>query len=905
MFVPSVALMMVWWSLCCYGFVLLSSTAAAGSSMIFEPGTGGEYDLESTLLLNEPPGATQGKDVGFQVSARLRLESVWENPENHKEKLLRLELRSPQLHIKSRKAPAPEGFVVHTSKLDNMKNSPFLLHWLDGEIKNIYLDNAEEVSLSNLKRGISSLFQFSLIDKAHQSELDASGLCSVSYKHFGANKIMKIKHECKQDTDLPHKFHYDKIWGANILSNRVSEIILSEDSSTIKSISSKETHELHLEVREEAGGCVKGHQKINLAEKLNNSPIIKENHLNKVIDQLEKSMNQKFEKQSLITHKETTTCQDGSCPKLYNLVKENRENLQNENVGSIRSASSFIKLLPSVRTATKEEITKILKQKKNKDILPQIYDLLGAAQTIHTHQAATNHLKLDYDDFLDLNERYFWSLSFGSHPRPEIIADIIKIITKQPRNEKLFETLLLTMAAITNKLKKFEKYSDHKVIQEAQNILDEGIKECSENDDDCKLMYFRAYKNLGMENTIPQLLTYSLRGTRKVNVAAIKTIRSFPKAFWKEPVLKAAEKIYYQIGKRYDSSARTLAVDILLESNPSYEVIRNLLMSLKTPDPSFEVKQYLLQRLYQVKEKNCALSSKMETIIKSESLNNYNTLGQRGLSTAFTRSFLEHPSLNGSLSTIQEISSGIVKRGIVDIIVEKDNITNNVFTLGLFAGGLGSFVSSDENATPSEEPEEVATAGMDLTVLGVQIRPFVFFSGQGELMGHVWSGTASEKTPAFQTLALLQDYLEYVRLELGYIAEFSLLGGVSFDLSGQVTLSLWNRNAESLVEKNAGVFSSGHIKVNSIFVHSQIQFSIATEVKLSLVSNIDFYNTIALCMQLQQPNSVVKHNVHKVERIPGSKHRLRKSKYKTIPVAGSTYALNRKNNEMCNIIFKS
>lgn len=55
-----------------------------------------------------------------------------------------------------------------------------------------------------------------------------------------------------------------------------------------------------------------------------------------------------------------------------------------------------------------------------------------------------------------------------------------------------------------------------------------------------------------------------------------------------------------------------------------------------------------------------------------------------------------------------------------------------------------------DSSTEENEVEEVATAGMELTVLGVQIRPFVFFTGQGQLMGHVWSGTASEKTPAFQ-----------------------------------------------------------------------------------------------------------------------------------------------------------
>lgn len=58
--------------------------------------------------------------------------------------------------------------------------------------------------------------------------------------------------------------------------------------------------------------------------------------------------------------------------------------------------------------------------------------------------------------------------------------------------------------------------------------------------------------------------------------------------------------------------------------------------------------------------------------------------------------------------------------------------------------------STDGDNDDEEEEEESATGGMELTVMGTQIRPFVFFNGQGELMGHVWSGTASEKTPAFQ-----------------------------------------------------------------------------------------------------------------------------------------------------------
>lgn len=49
-----------------------------------------------------------------------------------------------------------------------------------------------------------------------------------------------------------------------------------------------------------------------------------------------------------------------------------------------------------------------------------------------------------------------------------------------------------------------------------------------------------------------------------------------------------------------------------------------------------------------------------------------------------------------------------------------------------------------------ESDEEEPTAGMEITLAGSQLRPVVFFTGQGELMGHVWSGTASERTSALQ-----------------------------------------------------------------------------------------------------------------------------------------------------------
>ena len=96
-------------------------------------------------------------------------------------------------------------------------------------------------------------------------------------------------------------------------------------------------------------------------------------------------------------------------------------------------------------------------------------------------------------------------------------------------------------------------------------------------------------------------------------------------------------------------------------------------------------------------------------------------------------------------------------------------------------------------------------------------------------MGLVWSGAGSERTPALQvnkkhnsklvnTLflllsqedklflifpqgnILLQDEKLLLRLYCGLVADINIQGGLSFELAGQIQVSLWSRTANSLVE---------------------------------------------------------------------------------------------------------
>lgn len=45
------------------------------------------------------------------------------------------------------------------------------------------------------------------------------------------------------------------------------------------------------------------------------------------------------------------------------------------------------------------------------------------------------------------------------------------------------------------------------------------------------------------------------------------------------------------------------------------------------------------------------------------------------------------------------------------------------------------------------------------------------------------------------------EHQEYLPLSNGLTAELNLKGTLSLDIAGQVELSLWNKNAQSVIEK--------------------------------------------------------------------------------------------------------
>lgn len=306
-----------------------------------------------------------------------------------------------------------------------------------------------------------------------------------------------------------------------------------------------------------------------------------------------------------------------------------------------------------------------------------MYDILGFVQTLESHEAVMKKLHFEKSNHEDLTERYLWALAICSHPNPEVVQDLLHRYRKSVNiPKKVKETMILTLASMAHRLGYQSKF--HNVVEET--IVNEFDSASSEE----RLVLLRALKNLRSPSTLDLLLKIVKNGTLKEGASAWRAILAQNSSKFDTNVYKAAYKTLYQLDKKHDSSARALAADVLLETNPSQDTLKDLLGHLKSTDKAFEIKQYLLQRIRMLANEDDGFNKKIKNILqKDKSLNNYHILGQKGLSTALRRDFLNSPWINGSLLTIQEMNGGIVKKGVVNVVISKGQVLQEIFSVRL------------------------------------------------------------------------------------------------------------------------------------------------------------------------------------------------------------------------------
>ncbi|XP_058450990.1 microsomal triacylglycerol transfer protein [Malaya genurostris] len=847
----------------------------------FQVGTEQTYNYLNEVRTGSASNASH--TVGYNVRAQIHVATVWGDDEH---KLLRLKINNPVL-------VTTPGDVSQRTTLSSVDSIPFYVYWNLGQVKKFYTSKNEDVTLNNFKKGVASLFQYQLLDGQY-TEVDPSGTCDVQYTSHSSTRYHKSKRNCQFTGDRFERTEYPL--RSLVKSSRSVDFTVSTEGSLEKVVAQDYLKYL-VNAYDRFGAFVESITRLEIDSSSNKVDTVK----GETVDDALKSFG--VSEHTLQSEKYVPKCDTSNCETFVKLVKNFKTSLTNDRIGKQDSSSALLKLVQLGRATSTEEFLRVLKAKTMQDQKAQLLDLLGAVQTTASHEAAKNLLVYESDEDMFLAERYLQALAVGSRPNKAVIEDVLAMAENKPTDPRYYDTLVQTVASMGHRYAKLPGNSyDTDVVDKVQNYLIRQLNSCSK--DKCKQRFIRGLHNLKSPKTLDALVKLALEGSSKVSVSAMKALRSFSVFLWNDDFRATFEDIFFQVSKKFDSSARALALDILLDIKPDFEELTHLVQLLKSNDKAYEVKQYLLQKLRMQADRCPDFAEMLQRIIQNDpKLNNYHVIGAKGLSTALTRTYSTVPSFNASLESLQEMSGGVLKRGVVDLALEVGEEKFSMFTLGLFAGGLSSFVSSGDSEDNEDDSESIA--GMELSVQGSVLRPLIFFDGKGELMGHVWSGTASEPTPAYQATTLLQDNEEIFPLQNGGIVKLSTLGSISIDLNGQVTMSLWGRNAHSKVEQNTAIAVAGRLSLDTAFVSLAVDFDVRQEPQLHLTSDLDFSSDPVLCMQLMQPSSILNKKVVKAVSVPGTKYRKVQTTKVTHKVPGCTHALNQKNNDMCNLTAKS
>ncbi|XP_034472852.1 microsomal triglyceride transfer protein large subunit isoform X2 [Drosophila innubila] len=877
--------------------LLLVTCFATASASLIPHGTQQFFELQSKVRL-EQLNAEQStsEEVSYTFETKLRVNSVWSKDD---QQLLEIHLSENRV-----RAPGKAKAQLKERVISSLPDRPFYIALVKGQPEQVIAHTSRDQSLLNLERGIASLLQLRL-SSSSESELDVSGHCRVKYNVKSPTSVVKTKTDCAL-WDLRVNDHPEQALSVSQHSREQVEYELTS-AGTLLRAESTETHRLTLAAKPDAGSLVRGNLRLQ--------------HVAQGDEQVQQLEHSTLEAaiESLLEWYRVFPLEadvDGAIGELKEQTlqeqfEKNVKQLKAEDVGKSSQALTFVQLLPLARIKKQPQLLELLESHFH--MSSQLADLLGAVQTYEAHNATFAHFfrgRGTTPESVDRLEKYLQSLAVATHPQREIIEHLFDLVQQEKINAKhsnLRDSVLQTLATLTRQ-SGFDV--NDPLLQQIRDHLLDGLATSKDPD-----LYIRALQNLRDPLTIDELLKQATQSEQpKLSVAALQALKSFPASSYATSHRQKFESIFYQRQRRFDSSARTIALDVLLDMRPSAEQLGQLLDYLASNDRQFEIKTYLLQKLRMLAEICPRFRAMFRTaLLQRDHVNNYNVLGQKGLTTVLTRQLSQSPAFNETLLSTQEVYQGILKRGSVEFLLHAGRDQASSFKLGVYTAGLGSLVGDGDaddgnDRIPADDElqgEETVTAGMEISVQGAQLRPLIFFTGQTELMGHVWGGSASDSTPAYQATTLAQDHEQYIVLASGATLHWRVLGARSVDLNGKVGFSLWNRNAQTEIQQNTGSAVLSHVSVGFTYAKLEQDFTLTHEPKLSLQADLDFYSGIKLCMQLQRPEQLLTYSnvrsvyLQNVEKTY-AKHLRLTTTHKS---AGLTFALNQKNNEMCNMIF--
>lgn len=669
---------------------------------------------------------------------------------------------------------------------------------------------------------------------------------------------------------------------------------------------------------------------------------------------------QKYSKDSVQLERDRRICSTHHCPRsLGQLFDDYRDQLGDDSMASVDAAVAFLRILDRLRQSAGTSATEILailkKAANNIGVESSFLDILAAARTRDSIRAALKHLRLPKNRDLDVAERFLSVLSVAAKTsakmrlaRPlqsayyftpieplrrdtaakaqlsqlaslEFIAkEFLQMIEQVPAKKwastKLRWSTLLTLATLVNSYNQENNFSTEtdELNVKVDELLARELRECDKSDNsDCRVVIIQAIANVGRlsEAQFEMLERQVIEFGRRESNAAMKVLRDLLQNRSKDKPLARHfyEKLEAFLLKMvYDHSiettSRVLAAEMIVRFVPNSLVSEELLNEL----PSFgnnELATMIYSRMQ---------SLKPDSLAKHHENWYWKSCIINGTSTSFVKTMARTESLNASYGVnVELLNRGkMFKESSFDVLLDTKQRTQDLFSLGVFARGMGKLIGggdggsgsdSSDSGSADNSADESLMAGMSLKLMGGYLRPYVFFNGYTELMGHYWHGTASEPTTAFNGNLLLIDHEEGYPLVSGFVVEQQMRGVLSIDVAGKIKINLWGKESHSMVTTKASIIVQAS---QSIFTsydhlwHSHL-FSFGGQALIDFIADVDFAQMPAkTCLQVTQPEFSVRYNSRRHEQAMNAdvSRKITRQNYK---IGAKSYSLNRDNNKMC------
>ncbi|XP_050347431.1 microsomal triacylglycerol transfer protein [Nymphalis io] len=804
-----------------FGFSSSENRVNYGEIRLFQ--TPVSYNVDMTVLLND--ASRREKEVSYKVKAALNVYPVWIDSEF--ECLLKFELVSPQLQSRGKHVSAE--YMPMKSVWDAYSHSTFYAHWKNGLVQTAYLDPNELIDIQNFKRSLISLFQIQAFNGEHR-EIDISGTCDVVYETLSKQVIRKIKRRCSAP-------EWPAVGLDSVQARRLTRYSLSDSLDALDELHAEELLEMGalkarvwLRARRALPAPAGAARAASLAAALAALPA--------ALAPAPLAAPPPAASGVSLLRWLVLVGADDELAEALRAARAARGAGAGAG-GDARGARAALRLLRALRRAPAAPVAALLHDLAEPDLLETLCEALGLVGSAATHAAVAPFLRLRSPDVTPhLARRYLAALALAPRPQESVIEDVLRA-AEEVNDASIVESALLAAGAAASRL------PAEPVAGVVRDALARSLANCK--DDECRRVRIHALGNLQREDTIESLLEHAERGAGPAALAALDALEGVAAA------LATPERVLRLERLVLDARAlevRAAALDLLLRCSAvaPFSLPRTLL-ALHERAPS-ELQRLAWQRLR-------ALAVDHEHVRKlirmlPLRLRGWDAQAMAGTSSVLVREAAADGGWRALLESVQLARGGLLRRGRVRLLtLSPANVTDDTLSVEIWTRGLEAFAgdSTKESSSEDEGEAEATSGGLALGVGGLRAHTYTLFSGQAELLGHVWAGTGSEPTPVLRAL----------RPAGGAEVALPLLGGaaltyryealVSLALDAQAQVSLWSRSARSQLELRGAAVAEGEARVETAWGALTAEAADEAEPSMTISADLDFYDGVELCVR--------------------------------------------------------